>query len=130
MRLARWATLGVGALCAVVGFVGYDVEGLLASVFATVIVFGFFATGIIPLVFARKPDTPRGASVGMLIFTYSTRLILVVVGLILLASASFVHDRWMVVTIIATAVAWTSAQFVHVIRSAKREPTIEPEQPH
>lgn len=125
----RW-TLAVGAACAVAGGLASGVGGLAGAAVATLIVVAFLSTGLVPLLVTGGTRLRPGLGLAVLLLTYTLRLALALLALALIARIDAVDGRWLGVTIVATALAWSAAHVSHAVRRARREPTVVPEQSH
>jgi ATP synthase protein I len=117
-RLAPGLTLLVGAVCALVAGLLVGGRGVLAAAVGAVVVLGFFGSGIVPLLVVRGEDEgSKGLATGILLLTYTLRLALAVAVLRVGSTTDLVDRRWLGLSVIACALAWTTAQ---VIRGVSR----------
>ena len=116
-RSHRWAapaaTLLAGAACAVAGGVAEGGSGALSAALGAVVVLGFFGSGIVPLFVVRgEDDSSKGLATGILLLTYTLRLAVAVAVLRLGSAAESLDQRWLGLSVIACALAWTGGQVV------------------
>lgn len=116
---ARWATLGAGAVCALIALLDAGAGGLTAAAVATLVVVGFFWSGMIPLFAVRGRDKSMAVGLGVLLLTYTTRLVLVLAVLVLGRQWEFLSASWASVTIIACAVVWIAVHLTATIRGRR-----------
>lgn len=128
-RVARWVTLAIGVVLSLVAWVAAGTEGLAGAAIATVVVVGFMSTGLIPMLLARGTPISAGVGAGMHLLTYTLRLAVALLVLVLVGRADFVDPQWVGVTIVATALTWTGVHVWHALRKSRNEPTIDPS-PH
>ena len=107
---SRWATTAVGAVCSIVAWLAVGSEGAASAAIGTVIVVGFFWTGIIPVSLTDGARLGAGAGLAVLLLTYTLRLAVVLLLLRLLSRADVVDRRSLGVTIITCALTWTAVQ--------------------
>ena len=115
-RPALLLTLAAGAGCAVAAAVVAGSGGLWAAVAATALVIAFFASGALPVVLARHLPPNGMAGAGVLIVTYSLRLALIFIVLGVLTTADGVDTRWLGLTLMACALAYTLTYAVTMFR--------------
>lgn len=121
-RSARWsvpaATAGVGAAVAIAGGIAAGASGALSALLGLLVVLGFFATGIVPLLLVRGEDeSSKGLATGILLLTYTLRLAVAVAVLRVGAAAHGLDRRWLGLSVIACALAWTGGQVVRGVRT-------------
>jgi ATP synthase protein I len=119
-RSDRWgapaATLGAGAACAVAGGLAEGGSGALSAALGAVVVLGFFGSGIVPLLVVRGDDeSSKGLATGILLLTYTLRLAVAVAVLRLGSAADALDQRWLGLSVIACALAWTGGQVVRAM---------------
>jgi ATP synthase protein I len=117
----RWvaaaATVVAGLACAVAGFVAEGGSGALSALLGAVVVLGFFGSGIVPLLVVRGDDeSSKGLATGILLLTYTLRLAVAVAVLRLGSAADSLDQRWLGLSVIACALAWTGGQVVRTLR--------------
>ena len=122
-RAERWAapgaTLAVGAAVCVAGGIAAGVSGAVSALLGLLVVLGFFLTGIVPLLLVRGEDeSSKGLATGILLLTYTLRLAVAVAVLRVGAAADGLDRRWLGLSVIACALAWTGGQ---VVRGVRRE---------
>lgn len=100
--MAAWLDAGAG--------------GLVAGLIATLLVIGFFWTGLLPLFAVKGPDASMATGLAVLLFTYTARLAVVLVVLVLSRRWDFLDERWAGVTIIASALTWIATHVALTIR--------------
>lgn len=121
------AALVIGVVCSAIAWAMAGGEGLAGGLIATALVVGFLSSGYLTLLVSRVAQDIAGMGMAVLILTYLTRLLLVVIGFVLVDRADFVDGQWFGVTIMATASTWIAAHAVSAIRASKHQPTIEPD---
>jgi len=117
---ARWASVTVGVMCSIVGWLAVGTNGAAAAAIGTLIVVGFLWSGTIPVVLTDGARLGAGAGLALLLLTYTLRLAIVVLVLKLLSRADLIDRRSVGVTIIACALTWTA---VHVGAAVRRGST-------
>jgi hypothetical protein len=115
--IPRRGTLAVGAACALVAWAVNGVDGLLAASIGALLVVAFFASGRVPVFLAEQVALQSRAGVGLLIITYTLRLVLVLAVLALAADSDRVHGPTLGVTLIVCTLAWSALQLVVVLRA-------------
>jgi ATP synthase protein I len=118
---ARWgaalATLGAGAAVAVVAGFADGGRGVVSALLGALVVLGFFASGIVPLLLVREEDArSKGLATGLLLLTYTFRLAAAVAVLRVVDASTTLSARWLGLSVIAAALAWTTAQVVRGLR--------------
>ena len=114
---AAGATALAGAAVAVAAGVAAGGGGALAALLGCVVVLGFFGSGIVPLLLVRAGDeSSKGLATGILLLTYTLRLALAVAVLRVGSEVEALDRRWLGLSVIACALAWTGAQVVRGIR--------------
>lgn len=98
-----------GACCAVAAGSAEGRSGALSALLGTVVVAGFFASGIVPLLVIRGQESRTGLALGFLLLNYTFRLAAVVVLLTVAAASSAFSTRWLGITVIACALTWSGA---------------------
>ena len=121
--LARRATLVVGLLSSVVGWLASGTDGLLSGLLATVLVVAFFWSGLIPFQVIRGLESRAGIGLGVLLLTYTLRLALVLLVLRMAGRADVIDGRWLGVTVIGCALTWTAVHVVVAVHSGDAVPT-------
>jgi hypothetical protein len=121
-RLLLWAA-GVTAvlLPGVSGVLG-GLPALLGSLLGLALVAAFFLGGRLPVRLADR--VPPGVAFMVLGANYALRVVLLVVALVALRGADWLDGRYVGVTVVLGALAWSAVQVgLHV---TSRRPTIEP----
>jgi hypothetical protein len=118
----RWAvpgaTAAVGGLVAVAGGIAAGASGAVSALLGLLVVLGFFVTGIVPLLLVRGEDeSSKGLATGILLLTYTLRLAVAVAVLRVGAAADALDRRWLGLSVIACALAWTTGQVVRGVRA-------------
>lgn len=118
---SRWLpaalTVVAGAVCAVLGGLAEGPSGALSALLGAVVVLGFFASGIVPLLLVREEDArSKGLATGLLLLTYTFRIAVAVAVLRVGSRAESLDQRWVGISVIACALAWTGAQVVRSVR--------------
>lgn len=121
-RSDRWgaplATLLTGAASAGLAAAADGGKGALSALLGAVVVLGFFASGIVPLLVVRESDEKsKGLATGLLLLTYSFRLAVAIAVLRVGSQAESLDRRWLGLSVIACALAWTAAQVVRAVRT-------------
>jgi len=112
-RLAPTLTAVAGVLCAGVAGLVAGWSGALSALAGTLVVLGFFATGIVPLLVVRGSDeASKGLATGILLLTYTLRLAVAVLALRLGSSVPGLDRRWLGLAVIACALVWPAGQLV------------------
>jgi ATP synthase protein I len=116
----RWvaaaATVLAGLGCAVAGFVAEGGSGALSALLGAVVVLGFFGSGIVPLLVVRGDDeSSKGLATGILLLTYTLRLAVAVAVLRVGSATDALDQRWLGLSVIACALAWTGGQVVRAM---------------
>lgn len=125
--VARWVAIAVGAVCSAAGFVAAGGPGVAGAAVGTLLVVAFLSTGIAPIFLARGAELGAGLGMAVLLLTYTLRLALALVAFVLISQADFADARWVGLTIVATALAWTAVHVWSAVQRSKTEPTIVPE---
>ena len=117
----RWgaaaATLLAGAACAVAAGVAEGGSGALSALLGAVVVLGFFGSGIVPLLVVRGDDeSSKGLATGILVLTFTLRLAVAVAVLRVGSATDALDQRWLGLSVIACALAWTGGQVVRTFR--------------
>ena len=117
----RWLpaalTVAAGVVCAVLGGLAEGTSGALSALLGAVVVLGFFASGIVPLLLVREEDArSKGLATGLLLLTYTFRIAVAVAVLRVGSRAESLDQRWVGISVIACALAWTGAQVVRSVR--------------
>lgn len=113
---APMTTAVVGALCAIPAGVAEGGRGVLSALLGTAVVLAFFWTGIVPILLARD-ETSKGLATGVLLLTYTLRLAVAVAVLRVAGRSDALSQRWVGLTVIGCALAWTVAQVVRGLRT-------------
>lgn len=113
----RWgapaATVLAGAACAIGAGVTEGGSGALSAALGALVVLGFFGSGIVPLLVVRGDDeSSKGLATGILLLTYTLRLAVAVAVLRIGAATEALDQRWLGLSVIACALAWTGGQVV------------------
>jgi hypothetical protein len=121
-RAERWAvpgaTAAVGLVMAVAAGAAEGGSGALSALLGLLVVLGFFVTGIVPLLLVRgEDDSSKGLATGFLLLTYTLRLAVAVAVLRVGAAAGWLDRRWLGLSVIACALAWTTGQVVRGVRT-------------
>ncbi|MGH8824447.1 MAG: hypothetical protein ACRDVN_08225 [Jiangellaceae bacterium] len=119
--VARWATILVGLGCASIGWVAAGTSALLAALVAIPLVVGFFWSGMLPLALAGAGGLGAGVGLAVLLLTYTLRLALVLLALRLFQRVDALDLRWLGVTIITCALAWSAVHVAIAIRGEKSQ---------
>lgn len=100
------ALVGLGGL--VTAGVTAGQRGVLGAAIGTLLVMAFFGLGLYTLgrVGERWPELFLGAAMA----TYTTQILLLMIPLVLLRDATFLHGRAFGLTILACLVAWLAGQ--------------------
>jgi ATP synthase protein I len=119
-RSHRWgaaaATLLAGAACAIAGGVAEGGSGALSAALGAVVVLGFFGSGLVPLLVVRGDDeSSKGLATGILLLTYTLRLAVAVAVLRVGSATDALDQRWLGLSVIACALAWTGGQVVRAM---------------
>ena len=120
---SRWLPVGLtvaaGAVCAVLGGLAEGTSGALSALLGSVVVLGFFASGIVPLLLVREEDDrSKGLATGLLLLTYTFRIAVAVAVLRVGSRTEALDQRWVGFSVIACALAWTAAQVVRNVRES------------
>ena len=111
-------TLAAGAACALLAGLAAGMSGALSALLGAVVVLGFFASGIVPLLLVREEDArSKGLATGLLLLTYTFRIAVAVAVLRVGSQAESLDQRWLGLSVIACALAWTAAQVVRGVRA-------------
>jgi hypothetical protein len=112
------ATAAVGVLMALAGGLAAGASGAASALLGLLVVLGFFVTGIVPLLLVRGEDeSSKGLATGILLLTYTLRLAVAVAVLRIGAAADSLDRRWLGLSVIACALAWTAGQVVRSVRT-------------
>ncbi|PSL06705.1 hypothetical protein CLV30_10291 [Haloactinopolyspora alba] len=114
--MARRATVAAGVVCAVLAWVTAGTAGLVGAAGATLLVVGFFWSGMIPLFVVRELRTGAGTGMAVLLLTYTLRLAVVLMALQVSSGLDALDERSLGVTIVACALTWI---LVHVVTSVR-----------
>lgn len=108
LRTAGLVTLAVGAIMTIIGVVVSGMQGLIAGVFATVVVLVFFSIGqfVLGRVLANNPQIAM--SVAMLMYLVKIGVLLVL--LLLFADTTAFNTKVFAITIVLCTLAWTGAE--------------------
>ena len=114
---AAAGTAIVGVAVAVAAGIAEGRGGALAALLGCLVVLAFFGSGIVPLLLVRAGDeSSKGLATGILLLTYTLRLALAVAVLRVGAEVESLDRRWLGLSVIACALAWTAAQVVRGVR--------------
>jgi hypothetical protein len=91
-----------------------------------VLVVAFLSSGLIPVLLIRNEQVTPAMGLGLLLLTYSLRMLLAVAALIFLSRTDALDRQWIGATVVVTALTWISVHVAHAIRRSHSEPTIEP----
>lgn len=115
-HLAPVTTLTAGLLSAAVGATAGVAGAPLGALIAAALVVGFFWTGAVPLLlFAGGPRA--GFGLVMLLVTYVTRLMVLLVLLAVVTGTDVADVQWTSVTVIVCTLVWVGTQVALVGRS-------------
>lgn len=120
------AAAAVGVACSLAALAAAGGKGLAGGLIALALALAFLSSGYLTLLVSRAAQNIAGMGMAVLILTYITRLMLVVIGFVLVDQADVVDGLWFGVTIMATALTWSVVHALTAIRASKREPTIDP----
>jgi len=111
-------SLLAGLACATVASVAAADEGVLGAVLGTLLVVGFFVSGRVPLLLAHHGGLQVRAGVGLLLLTYTLRLAVALMVLAVAGQSEAISRRWLGISIIVSALAWSSLQLVSLLRAS------------
>jgi hypothetical protein len=117
-RQASIATLVVGLVMTVAAWIAAGGDGLAAGAAGTVVVVAFFWSGTIPVFITRGAES-TALGMGVLLLTYSLRIVIVLAVLALIGQADVVNERWLGATVIVCALSWAAAHAVFALRSGE-----------
>lgn len=125
-RVALWWALGAGAVCAGSAFLAAGTSGLIGAAIGSALVVAFLSTGPIPILLAGSGGVTAGMGAAVLLLTYTLRLALALVALVLLSQADVADQRWLGISVVVTALTWIAVHAAHAVLRSRHEPTVEP----
>ena len=122
----RWwapaaATLA-GVAVALAGGAQHGSGALWSGLLGTALVVGFLGSGLLPFAAAGAMGGSASLGAGVLLLNYTLRLAVAVAVLRVAGRSDAVDPQWTAGAVIATALVWTAAQAVAVLRKDAHDP--------
>lgn len=107
-------TVLAGLVCAAVAAVAIGPDGVLSALVGVGLVLGFLLVGQLPITQVARGRGMLGAA--LLVFLYSTRLLLLLLAWRVLSAGDTIDRRTLGLTVVVCALAWTAGTVWSAVR--------------